>query len=33
MLSFKAKGTMQKTAKLLIELGADNIVCVDTLEI
>lgn len=29
MLSFSAKGTMNKTAKLLIELGADNIICVD----
>lgn len=29
MLSFSAKGTMTKTAKLLIELGADNIICVD----
>ena len=30
MLSFSAKGTMNKTAKLLIQLGADNIICVDT---
>jgi hypothetical protein len=29
MLSFSTKGTMNKTAKLLIELGADNIICVE----
>ena len=30
MLSFSAKGTMNKTAKLLNQLGADNIICVDS---
>ena len=30
MLSFSVKGTMNKTSKLLIELGADNIICVES---